>query len=177
MTPIANPFDLKDVRLRDGPFKLNQDRAAGYLLSLEPDRLLAGFREEAGLTPKAARYGGWESMGLAGHSLGHYLSGCGGMFAATSDARFKQRVDYVVTELAECQQANGDGYLAALKDGKRLFAEVAAGDIRSQGFDLNGGWVPWYNIHKTLAGLRDAFRHTGNQQVLQVWRKLSECSN
>ena len=32
-----------------------------YLLSLEPDRMLHSFRVNAGLSPKAEIYGGWES--------------------------------------------------------------------------------------------------------------------
>jgi hypothetical protein len=72
----AEEFRLEDVRLLDGPFKHAMTRDAEYLLRLDADRLLSGFRKEAGLTPKAAAYGGWESMTIGGHSLGHYLSAC-----------------------------------------------------------------------------------------------------
>ena len=51
----------------------------------EPDRLLAWFRKEAGLAPKAEAYKGWERQTIAGHSLGHYLSACSMMVAATGD--------------------------------------------------------------------------------------------
>ena len=67
--PKLQAFDLRDVVLLDGPFKHATDQDRAYLLSLEPDRLLAWFRKEAGLAPKAAVYGGWESEKLAGHSL------------------------------------------------------------------------------------------------------------
>ena len=70
----AHAFRLEDVRLLDGPFKHAMTRDAEYLLRLDADRLLSGFRKEAGLKPKAEAYGGWESMTIAGHSLGHYLS-------------------------------------------------------------------------------------------------------
>ena len=70
----AHAFRLEDVRLLDGPFKHAMTRDAEYLLRLDADRLLSGFRKEAGLKPKAESYGGWESMTIAGHSLGHYLS-------------------------------------------------------------------------------------------------------
>ena len=69
----AHAFRLEDVRLLDGPFKHAETRDAEYLLRLDADRLLSGFRKEAGLAPKAEVYGGWESMTIAGHSLGHYL--------------------------------------------------------------------------------------------------------
>jgi len=172
--PLAAPFALQDVRLLPGPFKDGQDIAVRYLLSLEPDRFLANFRKEAGLVPKAKPYGGWESQGIAGHSLGHYLSACALAYAATGDPRFLERVQAVVDELAECQKANGNGYVAAIPNGKRIFAEVAAGDIRSAGFDLNGAWVPNYTLHKLFAGLRDAYRLCGNAQALDVEKGLAD---
>lgn len=170
----AESFDLGNVRLLRGPFREAMERDAAYLLKLEPDRLLAGFREDAGLPPRAPRYGAWETQGVAGHTLGHYLSAGAKMFAATGDGRFKERTVYIVTELVACQEANGDGYVAAIPNGKRIFAEVARGDIRSQGFDLNGCWVPWYTMHKLLAGLRDTYLYTGNAQALVVYRKLGD---
>ena len=107
--PKAKPFSLHDVRVLDGPFKQGQNIAAKYLLSLEPDRFLANFRKEAGLKPKAEHYSGWEQQGVSGHSGGHYLSACAQAWAATGDERFLARVNYIVDELAECQQAQGDG--------------------------------------------------------------------
>src|SRR5437868_2054014 len=60
--PRAAAFDLADVRLLEGPFRRAQERNGRYLLQLEPDRLLHNFRVNAGLKPKAAVYGGWESV-------------------------------------------------------------------------------------------------------------------
>ncbi len=164
----ARPFEPQDVRLLDGPFKRAMELDAKYLLSLEPDRLLSGFRTEAGLKPRGEKYGGWESKGLAGHSLGHYLSACARMYQDTGDARFRDRVNHIVDELAECQQANGNGYVEAIPGGKKIFAEIARGDVRSHGFDLNGAWVPWYNIHKVFAGLIDASRFCDSAKALAV---------
>jgi uncharacterized protein len=170
----AEPFGLHQVRLLDGPFKEGQDIAVKYLLRLEPDRFLANFRKEAGLPPKAEHYGGWESQGVSGHTGGHYLSACALAHASTGDKRFLDRVNHITAELAECQKAHGDGYLAAIPGGRRIYQEIAAGDIRSGGFDLNGGWVPNYTMHKLFAGLRDAYRLCGNVQALEVSRKLAD---
>ncbi len=159
ITPVTQPFEPGDVRLLDGPFKDAMDVDGRYLLSLEPDRLLSGFRSEAGLKQKGEKYGGWESTGLAGQSTGHYLSACARIYQDTGDSRYLDRVNYIVDELAECQKANGNGYVEAIPGGKKIFAEIAAGDVRSQGFDLNGGWVPWYNLHKLFAGLIDSYRY------------------
>ena len=57
-----------------------------YVLALDPDRLLAPFRREAGLPEKAKSYGNWESCGLDGHTLGHYLSALAGLIASGTDA-------------------------------------------------------------------------------------------
>lgn len=170
----AYAFRLEDVRLLDGPFKGATQLNAEYLLRLEPDRLLSWFRKEAGLKPKAEVYGGWESRGVAGHSLGHYLSACAMMFASTGDVRFRNRVTYIVAELDDTQRANGNGYLAAIPNGKKIFTEVAAGQIRSQGFDLNGGWVPWYTLHKLFAGLLDAHLYCHNTKALNIAIKLAD---
>ncbi len=167
-------FPLSQVRLLAGPFRAAMERDKAYLLALEPDRLLSGFRSNAGLKPKGERYGGWESQSLAGHSLGHYLSACSLMYAATGDERLRERVDYIVSELAACQRASGDGYLAAFENGREMFAQVAHGDIRPRRFYLNGIWAPWYTMHKVLAGLRDAYSVAKNEEALPVMKRLGD---
>ena len=176
----ARPLPLKDVRLTDGPLKLAQDLNGRYLLSLSVDRMMAFLRKAAGLEPKAEGYGGWDGSNrqLTGHIAGHYLSGVSLMVAATGDVRFKERADQLVAELKAVQDKHGDGYIGAQSDrdgvpGKTLYEQLAAGDIRSAGFDLNGMWSPWYVQHKIYAGLRDAYRHTGNRQALEVETKLA----
>ncbi|MGA2500503.1 MAG: beta-L-arabinofuranosidase domain-containing protein, partial [Tepidisphaeraceae bacterium] len=173
---VARPLPLSAVRLTSGPLKNAQDLDAAYLLKLQPDRMLAGYRIRAGLEPKAKGYGGWDSVDgkqLTGHIGGHYLSAVSLMYAATGDVRFIERADYIVNELKEVQDKQGDGYLGALANGKERFAEVARGDIRSGGFDLNGLWSPWYVLHKTYAGLRDACRFTGNRTALELEIKFA----
>ncbi|HTR31340.1 MAG TPA: beta-L-arabinofuranosidase domain-containing protein [Puia sp.] len=170
----AYPFSIRDVRLLDGPFREAMEADERYLLVIEPDRLLSEFRAHAGLKPKADKYGGWESSGLAGHSLGHYLSACAMEYAATGDPRFRDRVNYIVTELALCQKARATGYIGAIPREDTLWAEVAAGKIRSHGFDLNGAWSPWYTVHKLMAGLLDAYLYAGNAEALRVERGMAD---
>jgi len=166
----ARPLPLSAVRVTGGPLKRAQDLNAEYLLKLEPDRMLAFYRKRAGLKPKAEGYGGWDGDGrnLTGHIAGHYLSAVSMMYAATGDQRFKDRVDYIVNEMKEVQDKNGDGFLSALEGVRDKFAEVSAGNIRSSFFDLNGLWSPWYTLHKTYAGLRDAYRYAGNRTALEL---------
>ena len=177
----AEPFPLEAVRLKPSPFLDAMNANLKYLHKIEPDRLLHNFRKHAGLEPKGKIYGGWESDTIAGHTLGHYLTACSLIHAQTGDAEAKRRVGYIVGELAECQRASGDGYIAGfrrrkgktIEDGKIIFEEIKTGDIRSAGFDLNGCWVPFYNWHKLFAGLLDAERYCGNKQAIDVAVKLA----
>lgn len=173
----VRPFPLAQVRLTPSPWLDAQQANLRFLLSLEPDRLLARFRENAGLTPKAPLYGGWESDIIAGHTLGHYLSALSLHHAHTGDAETRRRADYIVAELALCQSQGTDGYVAALgrrvdgvthPNGKALFDDVMKGHIDPRFGNLNGGWAPLYNLHKTLAGLLDAHQHLGNVAALEV---------
>ena len=172
---VARPLPLSAVRLTGGPLKHAQDLDIDYLLKLEPDRMMAYYRKRAGLEAKAPGYGGWDGDGrnLTGHIAGHYLSAVSLMYAATGDARFKERADYLVKEMKEVQDKNGDGYLGAIEGAREKFAEVARGNIRSSFFDLNGMWSPWYTLHKTFAGLRDAYRYTGNRTALEIETKYA----
>jgi uncharacterized protein len=179
-TVKLNPLPLNHVRLTGGPLKAAQEADAKYLLELQPDRMLAFLRQRAGLKPKADGYGGWDGpkRNLTGHIAGHYLSAVSLMWAATGDARFKDRVHYIVGQLKEIQDAQGDGYIGALEDGqgvdgKQRFVDLSNGVIKSGGFDLNGLWSPWYVEHKLFAGLRDAYRYTGNETALQVEIKFA----
>src|SRR5499426_1698648 len=166
----ARPVPSSRVRILGGPLKRAQDLTAKYLLELEPDRMLAFYRVRAGLAQKAQPYGGWDGPGrnLTGHIAGHHLSAVSLMYLATGDSRFKERANYLVRELKEVQDKHGDGYLSALEGGREAFAALSKGEIRSAAFDLNGLWSPWYTLHKTYAGLRDAYRFTGNRTALEL---------
>jgi len=156
----AYPFDLKDVRLLEGPFKQAMERDLKYMLSLENDRLLHMFRTTAGLPCSAQSYGGWEKadVELRGHTVGHFLSASALMFAATSDQRIKAKADVLVAGLAECQKALGPtGYLSA-------FPETFFDRVES----VRQVWAPYYTIHKIMAGLVDMYEHAGSVQALEV---------
>ncbi|RYG49065.1 glycoside hydrolase family 127 protein [bacterium] len=172
--PVAQPFPLSDIKVTGGPFATAHRVLADYLLEIEPDRLLASFREHSGLKAKAKKYAGWEDSGLAGHTLGHYLTACAQEYAQTGDKRFKAKVDTIVDELVECQKSRPDGYISAIPDGDKKWAEVRAGDIKSGGFDLNGMWSPWYTHHKVFAGLLDAQALAGNKKALGVAERFAD---
>ena len=177
-----SPLPLTAVRLKPSPFLTAVNANLEYLHSLEPDRFLHNFRQQAGLEPKGEVYGGWESDTIAGHCLGHYLSACALMHAQTGDGTCRERALYIVGELAVCQAARGDGYVAGftrrtedeqIEPGYVVFDEIAAGDIRPAKFYINGSWAPLYNWHKLFAGLLDAHACCGAADALPVAEGLA----
>jgi DUF1680 family protein len=161
---VRETFPLGAVKLLDGPFKRAKEKDLSYLLSLEPDRLLHWHRKTAGLPPKADPYGGWEKGGS--NILGHYLTACALMYATTHDQRLRERVNYLVAELAQCQQNRPDGALFNGPGMDEMFEKMRRGifeyKVIGPEFPLVNGGNPWYGLHKVFAGLRDAYRYTGN---------------
>jgi len=153
-----------EVGLLDGPFKHARDLNIQTLLQYDTDRLLAPYRKQSGLSPKAPGYPNWD--GLDGHVGGHYLSAMAMNYAATGNAECKTRLDYMLAELKTCQDANasnhpewGAGYLGGVPNSDTIWATFKKGDFTA----YRAAWVPWYNVHKMYAGLRDAWLYTGNE--------------
>jgi DUF1680 family protein len=157
-TPKCSAFDLKQVRLLDGPFKRAMERDRKYLHELDSDRLLHTFRVTAGLPSSAAPLGGWEKRELRGHTIGHYLTACALMYSSTGDEKLKAKADAIVVELAKCQKAFGNGYLSAYPEE----------GIKKVIYSTGGYWAPWYTLHKIYAGLIDMYTHCGNEQALKI---------
>ncbi|MCU0403828.1 MAG: glycoside hydrolase family 127 protein [Chitinophagaceae bacterium] len=171
----TNQFPLSDVILTGGPFKHARDLNIQTLLKYDTDKLLAGYRKEAGLPAKATSFSNWD--GLDGHVAGHYLSALAMNFAATGNAECKQRLDYLISELNQCQQANGQmypdwaaGYVGAVPNGKELWPKIKSGDIAV----IWKYWVPWYNVHKMYAGLKDAWLYAGNEEAKIIFLKFCD---
>ena len=167
-------FDVKDVTLTPSAFKHAEEMDIRYLLGIDPDRLLAPYLKEAGLKPKAENYTNWENTGLDGHIGGHYLSALTYMYASTGNQEIKGRLDYVISELKRCYDANGNGYISGVPGGKQIWKEISEGNIRAASFGLNDRWVPLYNIHKIFAGLRDAYLIYGSKECREMFIGLTD---
>ena len=161
------------VRLLPGsPFYVRQElHRKGVLASYDPDKLLYHYRALARLPQKAgvdSGYDGWDSEFIRGHMTGHYLSAASRMAAATGSLLFRDRVDYLVAELAKCQQSlDLDGYLAA-------FPTAAFDHLEGKpGADAGGIGVPYYTIQKIMSGLLDAHAYVGNKQALDVATRMA----
>ncbi len=175
-TSELKSFHLSDIELLESPFKNAEQVDLDYIMSMEPDRLLAPYLREAGLKPKAEGYGNWEGTGLDGHTAGHYITALSLMYASTGDQQVLDRLNYMIGELKKAQDANGNGYLGGVPGGKAMWQEIANGKINADNFSLNGKWVPWYNIHKIYGGLRDAWLFAENRQAKEMLIKLSDWS-
>ena len=167
-------FDVKDVTLTPSAFKHAEEMDIRYLLGIDPDRLLAPYLKEAGLKPKAENYTNWENTGLDGHIGGHYLSALTYMYASTGNQEIKGRLDYVISELKRCYDADGNGYISGVPGGKQIWKEISEGNIRAASFGLNDRWVPLYNIHKIFAGLRDAYLIYGSKECREMFIGLTD---
>ncbi|MGE0019753.1 MAG: beta-L-arabinofuranosidase domain-containing protein [Draconibacterium sp.] len=170
-----NEFPLSDVKLLDGPFKHAQDLNIHVLLEYDIDRLIAPFRKEAGLPEKAKLYPNW--AGLDGHVGGHYLSALAMNYASTGNAECKKRMDYMISELKACQDANdknhpgwGKGYVGGAPNSQQIWSTFQKGDFAA----YRAAWVPWYNVHKLYSGLRDAWLYAGNEDAKAIFLKFCD---
>ena len=161
----TDEFPLGDVTLLDGPLKKARDLNISVLMKYDNDRLLAPYLKEAGLTPKGKSYPNWD--GLDGHVGGHYLTALA-INAATGSKECQQRLDYWISELQACADANaknhpewGKGYVGGVPGSDRIWSAFKKGDFGP----YQGAWVPFYNLHKMYAGLRDAWVYCGNEQA------------
>ncbi len=174
-TLYSNEFPLGDVQLLEGPFLQARDLNIDVLLKYDVDRLLQPYRKAAGLPDKAEGYDNWE--GLAGHVGGHYLTAMAMNYAATGDTSCKQRMDHMIAELKACQEANGknnpdwgNGYVGAVPNGEEIWSKLKGGDFTP----YQSAWVPWYNVHKMYAGLRDAYYYAGSEEAKNMFLEFCD---
>ncbi|HPJ79999.1 MAG TPA: glycoside hydrolase family 127 protein [Prolixibacteraceae bacterium] len=170
-----NTFPLRDVKLSEGPFKHAQELNLHVLLQYDVDRLIAPFRKEAGLPEKASLYPNW--AGLDGHVGGHYLTALAMHYASTGNAECKKRMLYMISELKACQEANavnnpgwGTGYVGGVPNSPQIWSTLQKGDFAA----YRAAWVPWYNMHKLYAGLRDAWLYAGNKEARDIFLKFCD---
>ncbi|HJD75813.1 MAG TPA: glycoside hydrolase family 127 protein [Bacteroides reticulotermitis] len=163
-----NTFPLGQVKLLEGPFKQACDLNVKVLLQYDIDRLLAPFLKEAKLSPKGESFPNWGD--LDGHVGGHYLSALAIHYAATGNEECKRRMDYMISELKRCQQKHGNGYVGGVPKGMEAWNEIQKGNVAI----VWKYWVPWYNLHKTYAGLRDAWEYGGSADAKQMFLDLCD---
>ena len=185
-------FDLEKVTLLDGPFKIAMDTNIKLLLQYDVDRLLTPFIRQSGLSKvTTSKYYQWEkshptfsnwglsSWSLEGHVGGHYLTALALAYSAERDesikATLKQRLDYMIEVLKDCQQAYDEnttglkGFLGG-QPINQIWTGLYNGNLTD--FKKYGGWVPLYCEHKVLAGLRDAWLYAGNAEAKTLYQNM-----
>lgn len=182
MNALLREFDLRHITVQD-PYEVNAyEKEAAYLLALDTQRLLKGFYENAGIKTHFIRYNGWENSLIAGHSLGHYLTAISQCYAnpLTKEDRKQQiakKLSHLIDELLECQKRS---------KGKKGFlwgANVIDDDNVEKQFDnveenktniMTQAWVPWYTMHKIIAGLVSVYRFTQNEKAKEILSDLCD---
>ncbi|KAH6013933.1 hypothetical protein HBI84_023640 [Parastagonospora nodorum] len=168
----AYEFDLSQVSLSNSRWKDNENRTLNYLKAVNVDRLLYNFRATHKLSTNGAQpNGGWDAPNFPfrSHAQGHYLTAWVHCYATLRDNECKNRASYFVQELAKCQANNGaaqfsTGYLSGFPESE--FVALEAGQLK-------GGNVPYYAVHKTMAGLLDAWRIIGDTKARDVLLALA----
>lgn len=162
---------VNDVVMKDADTILRRDNTVRYLLQLEPQRFLYEFYKVAGVKPTVDHgYEGWErsdAVNFRGHFFGHYMSALALALCSVSDETTRAKIHELVTEcvdgLSRVQQTYADkhperaGYLSA-------FREVALDEVEGRQVpddEKENVIVPWYNLHKVLAGLLMIAEKTG----------------
>ena len=98
-------------------------------------------------------------------------------YAATGNAECKKRMEYMISELKACQEANainnpdwGVGYVGGVPNSTKLWSAIKKGDFSI----YNSAWAPFYNVHKMYAGLRDAWLYCGNEDAKDLFLKFCD---
>lgn len=152
-------FSLSKVILKDSYLVNAFEKEVLYLTAFDTDKLLAGFRETAGVDMRSTeRYSGWENMLIGGHTLGHYMTACvRSCESANCNASDRHELLIILKRLVdglkECQEAGKTGFLfgATILDKENVelqfdYVEENKTNIMTQ------AWVPWYTMHKLFEG-------------------------
>ncbi|MBR3524287.1 MAG: glycoside hydrolase family 127 protein [Lachnospiraceae bacterium] len=177
-------YGLDRVLITDAWCVNAYEKDVAWLLSLDEERLLAGFYENAGLSNEHERYPGWESMLIGGHTLGHYLTAAAqGFKNAEVSAEQKEglfaKIKRIIDGLLECQQHSkgkpGFVFGAMIRDPENVelqFDEVEQGRTNI----ITEAWVPWYTMHKILDGVVNAYRYTDYAPALTLAEGIGDWS-
>ena len=172
-------FPLGSVKMTDSYCVNALEKEVAYLKAFDVDRVLSGFRKNAGLDTLGAKpYGGWESFLIGGHAMGHYFTALAqasvnrGVSAPDRNA-LKTMLDEIIAELEKCQLPDGFLWGSQVLDPSN--PEIQFDNIEQDKGDIfNEAWVPWYTMHKILEGLLAAYEIGGNAQALEIARKLGD---
>lgn len=159
--PHIKSFSLSKVKILDSYSENAFMKELDFLYSLKAEKLLAGFSEAAGREPLDTKYSGWESTEIKGHTLGHYMTAISQVYESTHSAESLERIEIILHELKQCQKDNG--YLFASPE--EIFDRVE---------NRKPAWVPWYTMHKIIAGLVSIYNATKLEPAEEIASRLGD---
>ncbi|MGN0162443.1 MAG: beta-L-arabinofuranosidase domain-containing protein, partial [Candidatus Ornithomonoglobus sp.] len=185
-------YSMSDVLMTNEYLINANEKMAAYLKKFDVDTSVSGFRRTAGLSSGSVTYGGWETSLIAGHGIGHFVSALAQGYkystASAADNELLTLSDEMIDALYEAQAhedtvVNGQtlkkGYLFATTNawsgGKVVSGEGQFDNIENNLANITTqAWVPWYTMHKILAGLVDTYKFTGNEKALTMASELGD---
>ncbi len=183
MIQYMTDFSLDEVLVTNEYYDNALQKENAYLTSFDTDRLLAGFRITAGLDTRGAKpYDGWEATLIGGHAVGHYLTACAqGFQNCGTKKEDREKLFEILTVLCdgmkECQDHSKGkkGYLFGAKMPEGMTAEFQFDNVEQNKTNINTeAWVPWYTMHKLIAGLVDVYKLAGIETAKTVASALGD---
>ncbi len=159
--PLIKSFGLSKVKVLDSYSENAFSKELDYLYALKPEKLLAGFAVVANREPLDSKYAGWETTEIKGHTLGHYMTAIAQVYENTGSTKYLERILFILEELKQCQEENG--YLFASEE--EIFDRVE---------NRKPAWVPWYTMHKILAGLISIYNATYLELAKEIASNLGD---
>ncbi|TDN91731.1 beta-L-arabinofuranosidase domain-containing protein [Microbacterium sp. BK668] len=150
-----------DVLLSDEYLQNAAAKEHEYLLSLSSDTFLYWFFRTANLTPPTSSgYGGWENGAVTwnfrGHAFGHYMSALAMSYASTKDPAVKEGLLAQIVDAVDGLETVQASYAGTARQGYiGPFRDTALNAVEGRGTSDDPVIVPYYNLHKVLAGLLD----------------------
>lgn len=161
---------IRETKLLDSEAKKKQQQDIQYLMEISAENLLLPYYIEAGMAGNLAggvknAHGGWDNplSQIRGTFTGHWLSAAARLWDETRDVQLKTKADNIVSEIAKCQQKNGNGWAFSIPE-KYLY-----GIRHGQHF-----WAPQYVCHKTMMGLLDMYLFAENDEALRILKGCAD---
>jgi hypothetical protein len=196
----ASSFEMANVTVTDTYYSNSLTQEVVYLKKLDENKLLAGFKETAGYasgmnatqvkeymgTTRYTGGGNWEDSLIGGHTLGHYLTA---LAQAVSNPGISEddksvlegKLSTIINTLKECQEKTkgsskcNEGYIFGATLLSTTNLELQFDNVEANKTNIGTqAWVPWYTMHKILAGLVSVYELTGNNDALTIAQGLGE---
>ena len=176
-----HPLPMGQVAVTDKYCANAFNKEIAYLLSFDTDKLLAGFRETAGLDMRGAvRYSGWEDDLIGGHCVGHCMTAAAQAYASLQEGDDRKAALYklavtMTDGLKECQDALETGFIFGAKIIDKNNVEAQFDNVEKNLSNImTQAWVPYYTLHKILAGAIDIYKLTGYENAKTVASRLGD---